>query len=49
MTDNKQITIRVNEKLLAILRQKYFFLSSDSEVIRLAMIEALKGGVNEYK
>ena len=49
MTDKKQITVRVNEKLLKLLRKKYFFIeNNDSEIMRQAMIEALRGGVDEY-
>lgn len=49
MSDKKQITVRVNEELMNLLRKKFHFIkNNDSEVIRLAMVLALKGGINEY-
>ena len=45
MSKKKQITVRVNEDLLELLREKFSFIkNNDSEVIRLAMVLALYGG-----
>ena len=45
MSNKKQITVRVNEELLKALKQKYSYLTSDSEIIRLAMsFLDMKGG-----
>lgn len=45
MSNKKQITVRVNEELLKTLKQKYSYLNTDSEIIRLAMLFLdMKGG-----
>ena len=45
MKDAKQqISIRVNEELLKLLKERYSYLNNDSEVIRAAMLIAYEVG-----